>query len=205
MRIVAIGGADKSRLLERWAGNGHATSAMSLDALAQRSEPIGADVVLLDLQGSEPNADPALAKHFAGTTVIDCSNVRDVTELRSGSGSVAERLAKAYPNAKVVKALNHLTAAAIEHVMSHSGARGSEGYISGYYCGDDDEARRTAAALIDELHLHPSDCGPLANATLIEAIGLLTARIATHAPFGPYFAISVIREHGETSPLDSWM
>lgn len=205
MRIVAINATDKTALLERWAGNGHDTSAMSLDALAARAEPLQADVILLDLRGADVRADPALARHFDGKTIVDCGNVRDVIDLRSSAGSIAERIAAAFPNASVVKALNHLTDAALEHVLTHSGSKGSEGFISGYYCGDDDESRRTVAALIDELHLHASDCGPLCNATLIEAIGLLTRRIADNAPFGPHFAISVIREHGETSPLDAWM
>jgi predicted dinucleotide-binding enzyme len=205
MRIAAVNAPDKGRILERWAANGHETVALSLDALLGASDALDADVVLLDLPVATIEATAALSKHFDGKTIVDCSNPGDLNELRSGVGSAAQRIANAFPRASVVKGLNHLTPAAIDHALSHSGSKGSEGYITGYYCGDDGESRQMVAALIDELHLQPTDCGPLSNATLLEAIGLLSGYIERTAPFGPHFAISVIREHGESSPLDAWM
>ena len=38
--------------------------------------------------------------------------------------------------------------------------------------GDDDEAKRIVAELISEIGLTPEECGPLANARLLEVVGL---------------------------------
>lgn len=206
MRIVAMNAGEKGRLLlERWGANGHHTGAISLEAVAALKEPIEADVVLLDLRGGSVDEGGTLPRHLDGKTVIDCSNVSSVNDLRSSPASIAEQVARACPSAAVVKALNVITTAALRHVLQGGGAEGREGYISGYYCGDDDEARRTAAALIDEARLDPSDCGPLSNATLLEALGLLAHHLEEHGGAGPHFTISIIRAHGDSSPLDRWM
>ncbi|MDQ2908642.1 MAG: hypothetical protein M3R44_04740 [Candidatus Eremiobacteraeota bacterium] len=166
-------------------------------------EPLDAEVVLLDLEGASARDGARLASHLEGKTVIDCSNVANVKELRSGAASIAEDLARECPGAAVVKALNVITAAALRDVLKHGGAETRQGYVSGYFCGDDDKARRTAAALIEEAQLDPTDCGPLSNATLLEALGLLAHHLEAHA--GPHFTIDVIRAHGDSSPLDHWM
>ncbi len=206
MRIVALNAGEKGRLLlERWEANGHHTSAISFDAIVELNEPIDADVILLDLGGVSVNDKTKILRHLDGKTIIDCTNARNVNELHSDSASIAENVAKACPGASIVKALNVITSAALQHVLGHAGAMGREGYISAYYCGDDDQARLTTAGLIDEAHLEPVDCGPLSNAILLEALGLLAHQLEEHTAVGPHFAISVIRAHGDTSPLDRWM
>jgi len=206
MRIVAVNAAEKSHLfLQLWAANGHHTSAIALDVLAELDGTVEADVILLDLQGVAADNADRLARHLNGRTVIDCSNPSNVAELRCGAASIAEQVARACPGAAVVKALNVITPAALRHVLKQAGAEGVRGYTSGYYCGDDDAARRTAAALIDEANLDAMDCGPLTNATLLEALGLLAHHLEEQATLGEYFTISIVRKHGDNSPLDHWM
>lgn len=94
-------------LLDRWSANGHDTDATSFDAIAVLDEPLEADVILLDLGGAV-NDSAMLARHLDGKTIIDCSNVNSVRELRSTS-SLAEQVAQACPRASVVKALNVIT------------------------------------------------------------------------------------------------
>jgi len=202
---VAMNAGDKGHLLlDRWSANGHDTDATSFDAIAVLDEPLEADVVLLDLGGAGVNDSAMLARHLDGKTIIDCSNVDSVRELRS-SASLAEQVAQACPRASVVKALNVITFATLENAFKRGGAEGRKGYLSGYYCGDDDGARRTAAALIEEAQLEPTDCGPLSNATLLEGLGLLARQLEGHADYGPYFTISITRTHDDSSPLDHWM
>lgn len=206
MRIVAVNAGDKTHLLlERWEANGHHTAATSLEALVARKESIDAEVILLDLEGASALDGAGLARHLDGKTIIDCSNVTSVNELRSGATSIAEDLARDCPSASVVKALNVISFAALRDILKHGGAETRQGYISGYYCGDDEKARRTVAALIEEAQLDPTDCGALSNATLLEALGLLAHHLEKHAAFGPHFTINVIRAHGDSSPLDHWM
>ncbi len=197
---------EKGRLLlDRWSANGHDTDATSFDAIAHLDEPIEADVILLDLQGVAVDDHAKLPRHLDGKTIIDCSNVRNVNELRSGPASIAEQVAHVCPGASVVKALNVITFATLQNVLKHGGAEGRRGYISGYYCGNDDAARRTAAGLIDEAQLEPSDCGPLSNATLLEALGLLAHHLGEHAATESHFTISIAQAHDDSSPLDRWM
>ncbi len=206
MRIVAVNASERIQLLlQRWGAGGHHVNSIALEAAAELEEIVDADVILLDLQGVGASNAEKLARHLDGKTVIECSNPSNVAELRSGSASIAEQVARACPGAAVVKALNVITSAALRHVLKQGGAEGLEGYTSGYYCGDDQQARRTAGALIDELHLDPIDCGPLTNATLLEALGLLAHHLEGQTAFGPHFTISIVRAHGDSSPLDRWM
>ncbi|MBC5820747.1 MAG: hypothetical protein GIX01_01995 [Candidatus Eremiobacteraeota bacterium] len=206
MRIVAINAGDKGHaLLDRWSANGHDTDGTSFDAIVEMNQPIQADVILLDLGDARVDDIAMFARHLDGKVIIDCSNVKNVPELRSGSASIAEQVAQACPRASVVKALNVITFATLQRVFKRGGAESRSGYVSGYYCGDDEQARRTAAGLIEEAQLEPSDCGPLSNATLLEALGLLTHHLEKHAASGPHFTISIVRAHDDSSPLDRWM
>ena len=206
MRIVAVNAGDKGRLLlARWAASGHNTTVISSDVIAELNEPIDADIILVNFHGLPVSDKATLLSYLDGKTIIDCTNVSSVNELRSGSGSIAEDIAQACPSASITKALNVITPAALQHVLTHGGAMGRKGYVSAYYCGDDEQAGRATAGLIAEAHLEPVDCGPLSNATLLEALGLLAHQLEEHIAVGPHFAIGIIRAHDDSSPLDRWM
>ncbi len=206
MRILAINGGPKAAMcLRRWADNGHETQSIALAEIEKCDAIVVADVILLDLTGTAVGDFAMLARHLDGKIVLDCSNPADVSGLRSSAMSIAEHIARACPGAAVVKALNVISAPALERILTKGGAKGSRGYTSGYFCGDHADARRTAAALIDGMHLDAIDCGPLANAALLEALGLLTRHLEAQATPGADFTISIVKAHDDSSPLDRWM
>lgn len=47
-----------------------------------------------------------------------------------------------------------------------------------FVCGDDEEAKRTVAALIEDIGAQPVDAGPLSAARLIEPAMMLVVSIA---------------------------
>jgi 8-hydroxy-5-deazaflavin:NADPH oxidoreductase len=118
--------------------------------------------------------------------------------------SRAETLAQIYPDARIVKAFNAITVDALALVVSHSGPEIGTVYTSGFYCGDDAEAKRVVASLSAEINPDPIDCGPLSNAILLESLGLLGAYFEAHV-FDSVFALSVVRPPIDRSPLDRWM
>jgi len=131
MRILAVGAGEKGRLLvKRWAASGHRTGITSREELATLTEPLEADILLLDLQPDRLDNSSKIRMHGDGKLIIDCSNVRDVSDLRSGPASIAETIALACPRATVVKAFNVITPTALHQVLTYAGAASQEGYIS---------------------------------------------------------------------------
>jgi len=196
VRIVAIGAGDTGRLLcELWADHGgHSTSDAPSDIQ-------GASVVLLgSAQGTMPDEVDAV---MAGKIVIDCSSASNVQALREHS-SRSEALAEKYPGARIVKALNAISVGALEFVAHQKGPEIHEVFTSGFYCGDDAEAKSIVASLISEINLDPIDCGPLSNAVLLDGLGMLGQYLGANV-FSSSFAITVVRKPADRSPLDRSM
>lgn len=102
---------------------------------------------------------------LAGKIVIDTNNYypqRDgsIPELDDESTTVAERLQAVLPTSKVVKAFNHIGAAAL---TAEGQAAGTPDRRALVVAGDDADARATVAALIDEFGFDAIDIGPLAE------------------------------------------
>jgi 8-hydroxy-5-deazaflavin:NADPH oxidoreductase len=106
------------------------------------------------------------ADHLAGRIVVDANNYyaeRDgsIAELDDDSTTSTELLAAQLPDSRVVKAFN---------TMNHR-ALGSEGRpdaprderLAIFLAGDDEGAKETVAAMIDELGFAPVDTGGLAD------------------------------------------
>ncbi|MDN4614614.1 NADPH-dependent F420 reductase [Leifsonia sp. F6_8S_P_1B] len=107
---------------------------------------------------------------LAGKIVIDTNNYypqRDghIAELDDESTTVAERLQAILPTSKVVKAFNHIGAAALTTEGQSSGTPGRRALI---VAGDDEEARARVAELIDQFGFDPLDIGPLAEGWRIQ-------------------------------------
>ncbi|MFI8972074.1 NADPH-dependent F420 reductase [Nocardia asteroides] len=130
--------------------------------------PVGALTELLSAHGDA----------LAGRVVIDCTNAFEpdesapdgVTAFVLGEDAVAERIAAAAPNARVVKAFNLLAAevwAGAERVFD--GAR-----LAVPLCGDDATAVRTVATLAEDLALQPFPAGGLHRARYLEATSVFT-------------------------------
>jgi len=113
--------------------------------------------------------DPAL---FAGKIVIDANNYypqRDglIPELEDESTTTSELLQAHLPDAKVVKAFNHIAAADIV-AHAHAQPAGSPDRRALIVAGDDKAAREAVAAFIDTIGFDAVDLGELSEGWRIQ-------------------------------------
>ena len=90
---------------------------------------------------------------------------------RSGSGELAKRV----PKAKVVRAFNTVPSE-VQFGVYKGAAQGAQ--TSLVYCGDDEESKKVAAALIRDVGFEPVDAGPLRIACCTEPFALLMGQLA---------------------------
>jgi predicted dinucleotide-binding enzyme len=100
---------------------------------------------------------------LAGKVVIDTNNYypqRDgqMPELDNESTTTAELLQAHLPTSKVVKAFNHIEAAALTTQGQPTGTRNRRALV---IAGDDPDAKATVARLIDVFGFDVVDAGPL--------------------------------------------
>jgi predicted dinucleotide-binding enzyme len=107
---------------------------------------------------------------LAGKVVIDTNNYypqRDghIAELDRESTTTAELLQAHLPTSKVVKAFNHIYAAALTTEGQPPGSKNRRALV---IAGDDPRAKATVAALIDGFGFDVVDAGPLAEGWRIQ-------------------------------------
>jgi predicted dinucleotide-binding enzyme len=107
---------------------------------------------------------------LAGKPVIDTGNYyaqRDgvIPELEDGSTTSSELLQRQLPGARVVKAFNHIAAAAITAEAQAAGTPDRRALV---VAGDDAEAKAAVAAFIDQVGFDVLDLGPLAEGWRIQ-------------------------------------
>jgi 8-hydroxy-5-deazaflavin:NADPH oxidoreductase len=104
-----------------------------------------------------------------GKVVVELSN--RINRLDPGAvldgTSVAERVQRRVPRARVVKALNTVFAEKIA-APAVDGMR-----LDGYVAGDDEQAKALVLQFLDSIGFRPIDAGPLAMARALEAMALL--------------------------------
>jgi 8-hydroxy-5-deazaflavin:NADPH oxidoreductase len=105
-----------------------------------------------------------------GKIVIDTNNYypqRDghIPELDSESTTTAELLQRHLPASKVVKAFNHIQAAALTAEAQPAGAANRRALV---IAGDDGSAKSTVARLIDQFGFDVVDAGPLSEGWRIQ-------------------------------------
>jgi hypothetical protein len=132
------------------------------------------------------------AEELAGKIVIDTDNYdprRDghIPELDDETTTVSERLQVFLPSAHVVKAFNHIYAAAL---TTDTLPAGSENRRALAVAGNEASARATVKRLIDELGFDVVDLGPLAEGWRIQR--------ATPG-FGPRMDVFELREAVSTA------
>jgi len=86
--------------------------------------------------------------------------------------SAAEWLAAQLPAARLMKAFNTVSAAAL------ASPRYASLPATQLFCGDHEGDKRLVEQLINDLGLEPIDAGPLSMAHCLEALALLTIRLA---------------------------
>ncbi|MCX5558924.1 NADPH-dependent F420 reductase [Streptomyces sp. NBC_00038] len=106
----------------------------------------------------------------AGKIVIDAGNYypdRDglIPELEEERTTTSELLQTHLPQARVVKAFNHIPALALTADAQPPGSQNRRALI---VAGDDPEARMTVATLVDEFGFDPLDIGQLAEGWRVE-------------------------------------
>ncbi|MCB9564729.1 MAG: NAD(P)-binding domain-containing protein [Kofleriaceae bacterium] len=171
MRVAIIGsGHVGGELARAWAARGHDVVLGARDpgdpAVVARAASLGAGVATA---ASALDAVVAALGALRGTIVVDCTNaIAPGPAPRVGhTTSSAEELARRLPGARVVKAFNTQGAEILRRPVIDGVA------AAGFYCGDDDDARRVVAGLIADVGLEPVDVGPLRNARLLEPLMLL--------------------------------
>lgn len=127
---------------------------------------------------------------FGGKPLLDCTNPLkpDLSGLEIGtSTSGAEQVAQWARGAKVVKIFNTTG----YNNMLEPVIRGE--HLTMFYCGDDPQAKQTAATLAHDIGFHPIDAGPLANARLLEPHAMLWIWLALKGGVGRDFALQLVK------------
>jgi predicted dinucleotide-binding enzyme len=192
-----------------WAARGHAVSYGVRDPASERHKPLrasggrvatsaeavlGADVVLLATPWDATEAAVRAAGDLAGKVLIDAVNPLTLSPegLQRGlqvghTTSAAEHVARWSKGAKVVKAFNTIGADNMKAPRF-----GSE-RATMFLCGDDAGAKRTVAALAEELGFEPVDAGSLTSARLLEPLGMLWIHLVFGMGMGPDIAFRLLR------------
>ncbi len=211
MKIGIVGaGRMGSALARLWAKAGHEVILSDimppekLEAIAHAIGPQArvasveeaarvAEVLLLAVPWASVRDVVAACGSLAGKIVLDVINPvkADFSDLEFGfTTSASEEIAKLADGARVCKALNTIPSP-VFHLpeCKISGMK-----VSGFYCGDDDEAKRTVAQLVADAGFEPVDCGPLSSARYLEAVGMLLIRIVVALKASPELALTLIRD-----------
>jgi 8-hydroxy-5-deazaflavin:NADPH oxidoreductase len=182
MRIGVIGagriGGGAARLLARAGHELLLSYSRDPDKLRAQAEEIGAqagtpaeaaafgDVVILAVPWPAIDDAVAQAGSLDGRIVIDTTNPFgaggwQVPEGRTTTQFNQERLA----GARVVKSFNTLTAAFQQEAAGRTG----EKRVAMFLAGDDADAKRVVAGLIDDAGFDPVDAGTAAQSAILEA------------------------------------
>ena len=136
-----------------------------------------------------------VAEHLTGKTVVDITNALDFSEgyarlfVSGGGDSLAERIQRAAPQARVVKSLNTVTAP----VMVNPAILGDADHVM-FVAGDEEAARAEVSTLLRNWFgwREIVDLGDLSGARALEANILMWVRMM--GTFGtPMFNIAIRR------------
>jgi NADPH-dependent F420 reductase len=128
---------------------------------------------------------------FGGKILIDMTNPIQLTDagrqlLFGHTTSAAEQIATWAPDARVVKAFNSIYFENLE--KPQFGPLNA----SSFFCGDDEQAKAVVARLSQDIGFDPVDCGPLANARLLEPLAVLWMQLA-FSSHGSDIALKLLR------------
>lgn len=185
MNLLILGAGNMGSALASQASNaGHAVRiaatslakaqsvASSLDgvtAVATADSADTADVVIVATPYDQATAALASIGSLDGKVVIDLTNplTADYMGLTLGhSTSAAEEIAKAFPQAQVVKAFNTLFAQVIAAGPKFAGGQTASVFVA----SDSERAKGTAKALAESLGFSVIFAGPLKNARYLEPL-----------------------------------
>jgi predicted dinucleotide-binding enzyme len=93
------------------------------------------------------------------------------------------------PGARVVEAFNSVFATILESGDTRFGDRRTQVF----YCGDDEEAKKIVARLVEETDCEGVDAGPLSSARYIEPMGAMLVRLGLAMGQGTNLNLSLLR------------
>ncbi len=129
------------------------------------------------------------AGDLSGKVVVSCSlpmNADDTDLVVAHDSSGAEELAKKARGAHVVSAFGTVPSEVLFGVFEARRRKANRPSL--VYCGDHQDARETAAALIRDVGFDPVDAGPLRIARYVEPFALLVAQLVYESEGGPELA-----------------
>jgi predicted dinucleotide-binding enzyme len=131
------------------------------------------------------------AEHLHSKVLLDVANPLEFSggapSLAAGAGSLGERIQRAYPEVRVVKALNTVTA----EVMTHPTRLGED--HTAFVAGDDAEAKATVADLLRSFGWKSIlDLGGIEAARGMEMYLMLWLSVAA-ASGSPLFNVRIVR------------
>ena len=145
-------------------------------------------------EGSIPALTSAGAANLAGKVVLDIANPLDFSRgfppslFVKDTDSLAEEIQRAFPDARVVKALNTMTAALMAEPAQLAG-----GDHSTFVSGNDDDAKTTVVALLETLgHTDVIDLGDITTARGTEMLLPIWLRLMG-ALGTPMFNFKIVR------------
>lgn len=148
-----------------------------------------ADVILWTVRGVMPQEVLSNTEVLDGKIIIDCNNQEIPEEFAypALAESLAQKLAKAVPKARVVKAFNTMA----QEVLELAPEPLKDYQVSVFVAGDDEAARKTVMQLAEEIGFAPVDCGVLRHARLVESLGDFIRLMIIGQQQGAYATISV--------------
>jgi 8-hydroxy-5-deazaflavin:NADPH oxidoreductase len=209
MKITVIGAGNMgSAFVKQLHGAGHSvkvTSRNAAKATALAAQYAGvqavpaqgaandADAVVLAAGYSDAPTALASLGNLAGKVVIDITNplTADYMGLSIGhSTSAAEEIAKAVPQAVVVKAFNTLFASVLDEGAGFS----QSAKVSVFVASDSDSGKQTVKQLATSLGFEAVDAGGLKNARYLEPLAGLNVYFGYGAGLGTRIAPTWMRK-----------
>ncbi|WGG50312.1 NADPH-dependent F420 reductase [Rugamonas sp. DEMB1] len=209
MKVTVIGSGNMgSSFVKQLSRAGHQVKLTAVDAdkaaaLASQYPGVSAvpaalaaadsDVVIVATGYGDAVAALKSLGDLSGKVVIDITNplTADYMGLSLGhSTSAAEEIAKAIPEASVVKAFNTVFA----QVLGQGADFGDGRKVTVFYAGDSDSGKQTVKALAESLGFDTVDAGGLKNARYLEPLGGLNVYFGYGAGHGTAIAPTWMRQ-----------
>jgi len=170
-----------------------ATANPGATAVAAANAAAQTEVVVLATGYADAVSALQSVGDLTGKVVIDITNplTADFMGLTIGySTSAAEEIAKAVPQANVVKAFNTLFA----QVLAEGADFGDGQTVTVFVASDSERARQTASALAESMGFKTVDAGSLKNARYLEPLAGLNIYLGYGAGLGTGIAPTWIRK-----------
>jgi 8-hydroxy-5-deazaflavin:NADPH oxidoreductase len=183
---VRLGSRDPARAREKaaevGAGFGGSYTAASLTA----------DVVVLAVPWQAVPETLDVLDGFEDVILVDITNpfvegsATELLELPGTSG--AELIQAMAPDARVVKAWNHVYSGVLRRAPDFDGTTPTV-----FVCGDDEAAKETVAGLVLDLGYEPADAGALTSARFLEPLAALMTTLDRNARGQTLHALKLLR------------